>query len=190
MLLASTTIACVFSGYGAYHLGYQSGVDAPRWKFRPEPGGPSAEELKADKLTVRVPPMAMRLVFANVEDFHKVADQRTLAFTESNIDPCEIVLPAGVEIEATLSTGRAWWTNDQYSDTIPHEILHCLKGSWHPPDDEEEANRKKHDDDDKSLWFQYGADLTFPDGSIKRVEEGKKITVHTVGNDIRLRERN
>jgi hypothetical protein len=48
-------------------------------------------------------------------------------------DPCEIYLPADThDIISVPDRGQAHFDSLTFASTLAHEILHCLKGRWHP----------------------------------------------------------
>ncbi len=63
----------------------------------------------------------------------EIGDPRTAAFSKSYREPCEITIPAGWIIVAIPSRGIAFWADDRNAVILAHEILHCIRGSWHPP---------------------------------------------------------
>ncbi len=70
----------------------------------------------------------------------EIDDERTVAFTSIHRDPCEITIPAGWTIMAIPAKGRAVWEDGSNNETLTHEILHCIRGSWHPPWPKETAH--------------------------------------------------
>lgn len=80
-------------------------------------------------------PKTIIIRFAGLEEFEKeagdVPDSTGLADTEKS--PCVILLPAIGTIKATPATGYARWDGEAtaLSQTLPHEILHCLANRWH-----------------------------------------------------------
>lgn len=48
-------------------------------------------------------------------------------------NPCLITIPEGWEIDSLPDRGYADWRSYDNSNTLAHEILHCLRGAWHPP---------------------------------------------------------
>lgn len=45
---------------------------------------------------------------------------------------CEIFIPDKMPIRFWPAQSRAEWVDKFDGDTLAHEILHCLRGSWHP----------------------------------------------------------
>jgi hypothetical protein len=99
----------------------------------PEPF--SRAELMADAAHVRVTPGDMTLRVVPRKKFDEDAGPTSLslaAFTRINDNPCTIVIPEGWQIDAVPSRGEAHFA-DAYNDSVvAHEILHCLRGTWHP----------------------------------------------------------
>jgi hypothetical protein len=54
------------------------------------------------------------------------------AYTMINDNPCTIVIPLPVSFYVFPQLGKAGFADNEEADTIAHEILHCLYGSWHP----------------------------------------------------------
>lgn len=54
------------------------------------------------------------------------------AYAYPTTRPCRIVIPTGMQIDAAPSQAEAQWTNRSDGDVLAHEILHCLRGKWHP----------------------------------------------------------
>lgn len=49
--------------------------------------------------------------------------------------PCTITIPDKWVIRANPSRGMAWFEdqgNDDFDDVLAHELLHCIRGAWHP----------------------------------------------------------
>jgi hypothetical protein len=55
------------------------------------------------------------------------------AYTVMSASPCTIALPDDFKINFIAESGLAWFNDPETSDSLAHEILHCLHGSWHPP---------------------------------------------------------
>ena len=80
-------------------------------------------------------PMSIDLEFVSAADFAKMrGSPDVLAFSLPYASPCQIVFPAGSIIWAYPADpydGDAGWA-DQTGDRLAHEILHCIRGAWHP----------------------------------------------------------
>lgn len=46
--------------------------------------------------------------------------------------PCRIVVPAGWRLRAYPKLGRAEWADLRNAETLAHELIHCIRGRWHP----------------------------------------------------------
>lgn len=58
------------------------------------------------------------------------ASAYALSYTERQ--PCEIFIPTGQGIWVRPAKKEAGWVNPIEGDVLAHEILHCLRGGWHP----------------------------------------------------------
>lgn len=93
----------------------------------------SAMELAGPMLIQETWPIAISLRIVDRATFDaQTDDERVVAFTRFK-SPCEIIMPAGWPIAAWPRIGLARWVNRDDGDTLAHEILHCLRGTWHPP---------------------------------------------------------
>lgn len=100
------------------------------WLTSPTPIELSLEqrEDKNFRLEQRTIPMTVRLEIEDEQGF----DPGVIAYTMPYKRPCEIHLRAGMVID---SKPRHWWADfrdPQSGEIIAHELLHCLRGTWHP----------------------------------------------------------
>lgn len=84
----------------------------------------------------RLTPMEIRLVIRSAENFK--ADARAIA--KGNIEayalpydsPCSIFIPDDWVIQFNAAHARSGnFTRADNSNTLAHEILHCIRGQWH-----------------------------------------------------------
>ena len=54
------------------------------------------------------------------------------AYAQFGNDECKITIPSGWKIKFNPRSGGARWVNDDNGNILAHEILHCLRGRWHP----------------------------------------------------------
>ena len=88
------------------------------------------------------PPMKVLLSFEPRKEFeaHGPGLAKSLqksykidGYTDIYAQPyCVVHLPAAMLIEYTPALGDAKWFEKDDGDTIAHELLHCIQGSWHP----------------------------------------------------------
>lgn len=85
------------------------------------------------KEVVQLPPMEFKVRIVARSDFQRWGQDPVLvrAFTILNINPCEIILPAGWYLEANARSGFVRFMNPDNVATLGHEILHCAAGRWH-----------------------------------------------------------
>lgn len=76
-------------------------------------------------------PLVMRLEIMEAGKFKK-ENPGDAAIAYPHASPCTIVIPSGWMIEAVPEMSFAQWQDDDNGNTLAHEILHCLRGSWHP----------------------------------------------------------
>lgn len=81
-------------------------------------------------------PTEIELVIASPERFASDYDGHSsvsslVAYAYPNRTPCRIVVHAGQSIVASPEHSWAAWADPRDGDTLAHEILHCLRGSWH-----------------------------------------------------------
>lgn len=94
-------------------------------------------ELASRHYSARMTPATMTLRVVEARGFATEAAEGGVpgatAFTRYRREPCEISVPEGWLIEADPQRGRARFAVRENSDSLAHEILHCLRGAWHPP---------------------------------------------------------
>lgn len=121
-----------------FTLGVQ-GVVTSISGHREEPTVLAADHLTENLVSVATEPgtiiirILSRAEFAAMDPLAATSSLRAAAYTSATTNPCVIYLPEGWVIEANLSSGAAEWINTYNNIVIPHEILHCLRGPWHPP---------------------------------------------------------
>ncbi len=96
------------------------------------------DERAADLLRVPVPPVDVELRFASPEQWFKIPEVWWLAagvtwpMPRPGV-PCRVTVPAdGFEILARPRDGDAQWFDQSMATILAHEVLHCLRGFWHP----------------------------------------------------------
>jgi hypothetical protein len=93
----------------------------------------TAEERTARFLRQETFPAIMTIKIVDAETF-KRNNPNALAVSFTTRSPCEIDIPAGWEIVFSpqlTGSNAAMWEDHRSGDIIAHEILHCLRGSWH-----------------------------------------------------------
>jgi hypothetical protein len=115
-------------------------VSDPTVKFRAMPEL-TAEEKRKSSLLVPIGETTLVLKFVPPSEWRHYdrleeklqKDYVMVGFARVWRDPCEIILPAGDHaIWAHPKSGQARFDGEQLAKTLAHEILHCLKGTWHP----------------------------------------------------------
>jgi len=87
-------------------------------------------------------PIDIQLRIIDASAFRKEADRRfisiiegggghILAYSTPYHDPCVITMPDDFSIRFLPDKGYAIFKDPLDSDTLAHEILHCLYGDWH-----------------------------------------------------------
>lgn len=102
--------------------------------------GPPVNPLTADErvqpmLTQRLVPMEIRLRIVPAEVFYSHMDSHVGAYTRDWESPCEIVVPDSYSINYFPAQAIADWAPHRMQwrgDLFLHEILHCIRGGWHP----------------------------------------------------------
>lgn len=92
-------------------------------------------EFKSEELVgetyVLTKPLEMKLKILPLAEYMK-NHSRAAAYSHPFTAPCEIIMPEGWWIKVNFSDYQATWLIKDNGDTLAHEILHCLKGRWHP----------------------------------------------------------
>lgn len=92
-------------------------------------------EFKSEELVgetyVLTKPLEMKLRIAPWAEYKK-DHSNMAAYSRPFAAPCEIIMPEGWWIKVNFSNYEATWLTKDDGDTLAHEILHCLKGRWHP----------------------------------------------------------
>jgi len=84
----------------------------------------------------------LRILSPGQFDTEKISPNTT-AWTNTFSDGshrCQITLRAGAMIDANPSTRLAFWHDRSDGDEIAHELLHCIRGSWHPLWDDQKVS--------------------------------------------------
>lgn len=79
-------------------------------------------------------PMDIDFRIVSVAEFEKIRPSaNTVAFSYMGRSgrKCEIVIPSRDDVFAFTPDQRVYWLNSSYSDSVAHELLHCLIGRWH-----------------------------------------------------------
>lgn len=108
------------------------------------PVGLTTAERRADRVSGARPIGLDVLVrFESPEQIAREVGSDAYAYTRVNARPCEVVFPDTWEIDAVPSSGDAWFSqiygrqnasivvDMTINSVVAHEILHCLRGSWH-----------------------------------------------------------
>jgi hypothetical protein len=89
-----------------------------------------------DECRFKLTPKTITIRFVSREQFAHEAPPNSDAFSYIAKNPCEIVIPIGASIISIAKHGRAVWDFGEESfkmqQILPHEILHCYTGRWHP----------------------------------------------------------
>jgi hypothetical protein len=90
-----------------------------------------ADQTSAQIYTATTVPVDIELrIMDHVE--YEAAHPGTLAVSYPHRSTCRIVIPAGWSITFRPASKAAVWDNSYNGAILAHEILHCLRGSWHP----------------------------------------------------------
>jgi hypothetical protein len=89
------------------------------------------ERSDAPYLVQPTEPIAVRLIVMEAGKFRK-ENPGAAAIAYPYATPCTIVIPSGWMIWAIPDDGYAKWAHSDDGDTLAHEMLHCLRGKWHP----------------------------------------------------------
>lgn len=113
-----------------YLLGSLSTLLILEQSGRHSPDKLTKEEKEVDFVLQKTFPIKMRLEIIAADQYNKDYPD-TNAVSYPTISPCRILIPNNWEIEAVPSMKYAQWTNISNGNILAHEILHCLRGSWH-----------------------------------------------------------
>lgn len=103
---------------------------------RSDPAPYSEDQLGVPSFRDALRPMTITLRIVSQRMFEaKRPTEKTLAFTITNIpgSRCEITIPVTMgEIVVYPAERVARWVGREAGDVLAHEILHCMRGGWHP----------------------------------------------------------
>lgn len=107
--------------------------DSIRWSDYAQPIELSETERSYREAIVETNPNVMILRIVDGAKFDEIKPTpNTIAFASISTFPCEITIPAGYKIRFAPKEKTARFENQENANTVAHEILHCLRGSWHP----------------------------------------------------------
>lgn len=125
MLLLGLFFFIGLAAGAAYNETNKFGADAPA-------AVPFSEfELRQPTVSIVTTPTKIELVIDSPENI-KAAVPNAYAYSSPLSRPCKIVIPTGMLIIAQPARKKARWGDLDDDHTLAHEILHCLRGSWHP----------------------------------------------------------
>lgn len=104
----------------------------------------AAERESGEVLVGEVRPMEVRITFLDRADYDKtIGDVKSSGWTDWWSHPyCAITVATdGGHLFGVPKEGRVY--DSAMTNTIGHELMHCLRGAWHPGWDEIEADRAK-----------------------------------------------
>lgn len=136
---SSRLLLRIFALAGAW--GLLGGIEAGRLLDRYQhPSGSAPVELTAAErkeavLIQQTVPMEIRLRVLSAADWERLGTGMKyplLGYSDIDRHPCEIYIPAGWEFAFVPAAGVAIWADPHNSDVLAHEILHCIRGKWHP----------------------------------------------------------
>lgn len=81
-------------------------------------------------MSVPIPETSFKVRFISKE---RIQSERpgAIAFAVHGAERCVITFPAGVKIRYVPATQHVMFEDYKFNDTVAHEILHCVIGSWH-----------------------------------------------------------
>lgn len=92
----------------------------------------TAEEHSRWLLTGRTRPARIVLNILSEEEFNRRRPApRVAGWAAISRDPCEVYVKAGAEVMLMPQDGDARWMDPESGNTLVHEIMHCLRGSWY-----------------------------------------------------------
>lgn len=78
-------------------------------------------------------PISMKLNIVDTQTWEKTrGDPNVAAYSQPYQNTCVITIPEGWMIEVKPQDKEARWLNPEHGHYLAHEILHCLRGGWHP----------------------------------------------------------
>lgn len=90
------------------------------------------EAERAQPIHQAVPPIDIELRVLPIAEFMRERPTSgTVAFAYTRRRPCRIVIPEGWRIWALSERKIAFWDDRDSGNVLAHEILHCIRGSWH-----------------------------------------------------------
>ena len=97
------------------------------------------EELTHQFVRQKTWPMTMTLHIVGEKEWEAIRrSPEVIGFSTwyDGIGKCQIFIPEGAEIialpQGNAGHGDAMWRFSADGDLLAHEILHCLRGNWHP----------------------------------------------------------
>lgn len=82
-------------------------------------------------IRTKLPPMDITLRIVPREEFEK-RYINTAGITQWATRPCVIEIPSDWVVRFAPRMGYAHFMDEDNSNTLAHEILHCVHGPWHP----------------------------------------------------------
>ncbi len=132
ILVLILAVAC------AWVNGYVVGDSMNKPTRREPPEFPAEQRLSTEWRTARLTEQKVLLNFVSREKLAEISGseipegQSAAGLTLYGRNPCEIFLPDDWGVSYRPGRGQATFNSREDSDTLAHEILHCLVGAWHP----------------------------------------------------------
>lgn len=124
----------IFLVVAAFGSGLQLGIALSHYSERLQSVSPEASiNPLSEHASATMPTTDVVLHFLDAEKWRETKVAKNVDGFTVNGSPCQVYLPAkDFGIQAEPRWGLAHWT-DGTDNTLPHEILHCLRGVWHRP---------------------------------------------------------
>lgn len=108
------------------------GIEKPAVLSVAKPPEITADERAFGILYQETKPMDVVVHILSYEAFsQRRSSPLVVGFAHPYKSPCEIFIPEGWMLKADLKSQRVRWSHEDQDDTLAHELLHCLRGSWH-----------------------------------------------------------